>query len=323
MARILTNHEKWVELFREAVESPREIEILQTIDLGYLSDVYLISINHTQFAVKMYHERYTGSNICMKEHQHILRARKTVPASVPQPFFCSKHTDNSFHREILVMKRAFGVPLSKNVFNDRVFEALVAILTQLHSTQVLNEFPSNEIMRIEKCRRTMTHFLKKTEIIPQKRVIDHLSALREYYIQNQVKFNRQKTVIHGDLWWDNLLVDDENVMMIDWLDSDEQDYCRDLAQFKIGTLNEVLNPTDSQTYFEKTLKIYGEIFDDDTIIERMHYHLPLMYLEEAFYLPFKFFPWEIKYQENENDFENRFLDYYDRSERSFVNVLAS
>jgi aminoglycoside phosphotransferase len=319
----MINHEKWVELFRKMIKNPQDIEILQIIDLGYLSDVYLLSIDGIQYAVKMYHDRYSGSNIYLKERQHIMRARKSIPAAVPQALFCSDHADNAFHREILIMKRALGVPLSKDVFDEHVFEVLVAILRQLHSTQAPVKPTTNEIERLDTCSRTMIQFLKENEVIPRNRVISHLSALREYYIKNQPIFNLQHTIIHGDLWWDNILVDNGNVTIVDWLDSSEQDYCRDLAQFKIGTLNEILNPKESQIFFEKIVKTYVKSFNDDTINERLRYYLPLMYLEEAFYLPFKFFPWEMKYNEDNQNFEKRLLDYYDRSERTFRNVLTS
>ena len=42
-----------------------------------------------------------------------------------------------------------------------------------------------------------------------------------------------------------------------------------------------------------------------------------MFLEEAMYLPFTFFPWEIKYRENPVAFRRRFIDYYERSEAFF------
>jgi len=42
-----------------------------------------------------------------------------------------------------------------------------------------------------------------------------------------------------------------------------------------------------------------------------------MYLEESVYLPFEYFPWEIKYKENAESFEKRFVDYFEKSEWSF------
>ena len=172
----MANDEKWVELFRKMGINPREIEILQTIDLGYLSDVYLISVDGKEYAVKMYHERYLGTNICMQERQHMMRARKSIPTAVPRTIFCSTHTENAFNREILVMKRALGIPLTNKGFNDDVFNALVAILKQLHSTQVNANSTPTHIARIDGCRRPMIRFLNEQEIIPKQRLLNHLSA---------------------------------------------------------------------------------------------------------------------------------------------------
>lgn len=323
MSRTLINHEKWVDLFRTESDNPREIRILQTIELGYNSIVYLMAVDGHQYAVKMYHERYSGSPACRQERDHMIRARKSIPTAVPQVLFCSAHTDNQFQREILVMDRARGVPLSKDVFNDRIFIELVAILQRLHSTHVPIPPTWSELERINTCRRTILRFLKDDEVIPRMRALNHLSALRDYYIEKQRLFTRRKTIIHGDLWWDNILVDNGHVTLVDWLDSSEQNYCRDLAQFKIGTLNEMLNPTESQILFEQMMQMYAQELNDDTIMERMRYHLPLLYLEEALYLPFKFFPWELKYIDDARSFRKRFLDYYHRSEHAFQHETSA
>ena len=65
------------------------------------------------------------------------------------------------------------------------------------------------------------------------------------------------------------------------------------------------------------MEIYREEFGDESIHERMRYYVPLMYLEESFYLPFKYFPWEIKYNEDSESFERRFIEYFEKSELFF------
>jgi len=100
------------------------------------------------------------------------------------------------------------------------------------------------------------------------------------------------------------------------LESSEQDYCRDLAQLKIGTLDEILDAHRSQYFFDRILHDYREESEDESIYERMRYYLLMMSLEESFYLPFKHFPWEIKYREDTESFKKRFIDYFERSEKS-------
>jgi len=311
-----TNYEKWVNLFKKKVNNPRSVEILQEMDIGYLSTVYLVSVDGSYYAVKMYNMRYNGTKVLLTEQKHIMKARISIPEAVPQVVFCSPYTKNEFHREILVMKKAFGILLNKEVFNEQVFEELVNVLKRLHGSRVNSRPDVDEIERIDNCRKLILQFLKEDEIISQERFSNHLDALRDYYLEKKEIFN-QKTMIHGDLWWDNILVDNGRIKIIDWLESSEQDYCRDLAQLKIGTLNEVLDINESQRFFEKILNAYKEEFEDETIFERVRYYLPLLYLEEAFYIPFKFFPWEIKYEEDDENFRKRFIDYYKKSELAF------
>ncbi len=311
-----TNYEKWFNLFSKHVNNPRSIEILQEIDIGYLSTVYLVSVDGNYYAVKMYNERYNGTKVLLTEQKHIMNARISIPEAVPQVIFYSSSTKNEFHREILVMEKAFGIHLTKDIFNEQVFEELINVLKKLHSSKVNSRPNIDEIERIDNYRELILQFLKKEEIISQERFSNHLEALRDYYLEKNKLFN-QKTIIHGDLWWDNILVDNGRIKIVDWLESSEQDYCRDLAQLKIGTLNELLDINESQRFFEKILNAYTDKFEDETIFERVRYYLPLLYLEEAFYIPFKFFHWKTMYEENAETFRKRFIDYYKKSELSF------
>jgi thiamine kinase-like enzyme len=311
-----TNYEKWFNLFSKHVNNPRSVEILQEIDIGYLSTVYLVSVDGNYYAVKMYNERYNGTKVLLTEQKHIMNARMSIPEAVPQVIFYSSSTKNEFNREILVMEKAFGIHLTKDIFNEQVFEELINVLKKLHSSKVNSRPNIDEIERIDNYRKLILQFLKKEEIISQERFSNHLEALRDYYLEKNKLFN-QKTIIHGDLWWDNILVDKGQIKIVDWLESSEQDYCRDLAQLKIGILNELLDINESQRFFEKILNAYKDKFEDETIFERVRYYLPLLYLEEAFYIPFKFFHWKTMYEENAETFRKRFIDYYKKSELSF------
>ena len=311
-----TNYEKWFNLFSKHVNNPRSVEILQEIDVGYLSTVYLVSVDGNYYAVKMYNERYNGTKVLLTEQKHIMNARISIPEAVPQVIFYSSSTKNEFNREILVMEKAFGIHLTKDIFNEQVFEELINVLKKLHSSKVNSRPNIDEIERIDNYRKLILQFLKKEEIISQERFSNHLEALRDYYLEKNKLFN-QKTIIHGDLWWDNILVDKGQIKIVDWLESSEQDYCRDLAQLKIGILNELLDINESQRFFEKILNAYKDKFKDETIFERVRYYLPLLYLEEAFYIPFKFFHWKTMYEENAETFRKRFIDYYKKSELSF------
>lgn len=311
-----TDYEKWVNLFNKKVNNPQDLEVLQEIDIGYLSTVYIVLVDGNYYAVKMYNGRFNGTKALLTEQKHIIKARISIPEAVPQVIFYSPYTKNEFHREILVMEKAFGIPLNKNVFNEQVFEELVNVLKRLHGSKISSRSDIDEIKRLDNYRKLILQFLKKDEIISQERFSNHLDALRDYYLEKKALFN-QKMIIHGDLWWDNILVDNGRIKIIDWLESSEQDYCRDLAQLKIGTLNEVLDINESHRFFEKMLNSYKEKFEDETIFERVRYYLPLLYLEEAFYIPFKFFLWEIKYKEDAEIFRNRFIDYFKKSELAF------
>jgi hypothetical protein len=110
-------------------------------------------------------------------------------------------------------------------------------------------------------------------------------------------------------------VNDDGISIVDWLEASEGDYCRDLAQFKIGVLDEILDAQKSHQFFEEMLKFYEDQFDDSSLYDRMRFYLPLMFLEESFYLPFEHFHWKIKYDEDASSFKKRFYDYFTKSEQ--------
>jgi aminoglycoside phosphotransferase (APT) family kinase protein len=215
------------------------------------------------------------------------------------------------------MDRVFGVPLTRDVFTGRVFDELVTVLKQLHRTDAPMSPPLDAHARLLHCREAFLQFLQDDAVLPPERVANHFDALQQYYVEREAIFQRPRTIVHGDLWWDNILVDDGRIRLIDWLESSEQEYCRDLAQFKIGVLNEVVDTPASQRFFEQLVNAYREAFNDATITQRIRYYLPVLFLEEALYLPFTFFPWEIKYREDADAFRRRFIDYYERSEAFF------
>lgn len=307
--------EAWFELFEE-VGKTRNVKILQEINTGYNSRVHLVSVDGREYAVKKYHKRHNGSKACIAEKNRILKARKAIPNAVPNVVLASEHTENKFDREILVMERANGEPLNGTTFNQQVFEELVNILKRLHSTRTKGEQRISGLERLGICRSEIMRFLERKEVIPKERVSKHLHALERYYNRKRDIFTGTRTLIHGDLWWDNILVDNGKITIVDWLESSEQNYDYDLAQLKIGTFDEILDSKKSRYFFDRVLEAYKEEFEDEYLHDKMQYYLPLMYLEESFYMPFKHFPWEIKYEENAEEFEERFLAYFEESEKS-------
>ncbi len=318
-----TNLDSWFNLFHKQGHDPRQITILETIDVGYNSTVYLLSLDGTEYAVKKYAERFNGTEVCLHERCQTRKARTSIPDAVPHIYFYSPYTNNEFHREILVMERVSGVPLTRDVFNSHVFDELVKVLKRLHHTEAHMSSTLDTRVRLVRCREVLLQFLKNDAVLAREQVTNHFNAMQRYYMEREDLFQRPQTIVHGDLWWDNILVDGGRIRLIDWLESREQEYCRDLAQFKIGVLNEVLDPSVSQRFFEKIVSAYKDEFEDNTIFERLRYYLPALFLEEAFYLPFTFFPWEIKYRENPDSFRRRFVDYYERSEAYFKHQQES
>jgi tRNA A-37 threonylcarbamoyl transferase component Bud32 len=313
------NSEAWIKLFSKT-RIPKSVSVLQEINLGYTSIVYHVSVDGINYAVKMYDPKFNGRKVCIQEKNNILKAQKYIDNVVPKVFLFSIHTENIFDKEILVMENLTGVPLSKEVFNNQVFDKLKSILIRLHNSDTNNSLENTELEKLEKCRRLIMNFLKENQSFDHLEASKHLDDLEKYYYTKKNIFRTpKKSIIHGDLWWDNILVNNGEIKIIDWLESSENDYCRDLAQFKIGVLDELFDENQTNHYLGEILVLYKEYFQDESIYERMRFYVPLLYLEESFYLPFKYFNWKIKFNENPKNFEKRFVEYFRKSEMFFNN----
>jgi Ser/Thr protein kinase RdoA (MazF antagonist) len=310
-------YKKLVSFLESKKEEINDFRLLQKIETGYTSTVYLIAINKKNLAVKIYHQRYNNSDVCLREQKNLMEANKRIPKKVPKVHFFSRYNENEFNREIIVTEQITGNLLTEKIFDERTFMELIKVLKKLHEKKGDKILEVDEIKRIHYCRKTILNFLKEDETITNKKVVEHLDYLKNYLLKNKRLFEVQKSFIHGDLWWDNIIVDNDEVKMLDWLEAGNQDYCRDLAQLKVGILDEMFETKKSEEFFMKLLDNYQNTFLDKTIHERMRYHLPLMYLEESFYLPFKYFPWQIKYEEDKKKFKRRFVDYFKKSEKIF------
>jgi thiamine kinase-like enzyme len=291
------------------------LKIEQKINVGYTSSVLLISVNGEDYAVKIYHQRFNGRNTCLHERNNLVKARAVIPEFVPKVIFYSKFRENEFNRDLLVLEKIKGVLLTKEVFNETLFEKLTSVLMGLHNQINSNVFSVAMRDKIFNCRRILLNFLTENEVIDYNRAVNHFEALKNYYFRHEDLFNVQKSLIHGDLWWDNIFVNEGKVKIIDWLEASEQDYCWDLAQLKIGVLDVILDTKKSEEFFIKLIEIYSKEFFDEKLFERMKLYLALMYLEEAFYLPFTFFDWQIRYNHDQKNFENRFINFFKKSEK--------
>jgi len=216
------------------------------------------------------------------------------------------------------MERIKGSWLDEERFGSEVFNNLIEILKKLHIKRKKVEQHRNEIDRLDQYENIITTFQRRNPLISQKRILKHLMALKKYYINNKEIFNVPLSLTHGDLWLDNILVDKKKINIIDWLEAKEQDYCLDIAQFRIGVLDELFDKRASGELFLKAIETYSDAFEDKTLPRRIQFHLPMMYLEEAFYLPYEHFDWKIKSEEDLEKFRKRVIDYFEKSEISLM-----
>jgi aminoglycoside phosphotransferase (APT) family kinase protein len=115
--------------------------------------------------------------------------------------------------------------------------------------------------------------------------------MQAYLVANEAIFRVPQSLVHGDLYWSNVLVTPGGeAVLIDWLGLSYADYCVDLATFWVGFLR--CSPggmcfgkgAPVEVYYRRLLEIYRQTFNDQTIIERLHFYLPAVYIGDVYAL---------------------------------------
>jgi hypothetical protein len=262
-----------------------QVESIQPIGLigrGASSSVFSLLINGHYHVLKLY---YSHTSFLREQRN---RRRLIWP---PRMLLSSKQNENSLGYDVVVTEVPEGTTFNSDYLLDWVQDRLGGHLIELH--------------RIRRARRVSTVGLRTAvndvasgaqkaadihggtapELI--EKLLDELPA---WLTSNSHKMRVTSSLLHNDLWWDNIVIAKDDVYLIDWESMKTGDYAEDLAfarlmmdyqppyykdrKFWRVTRNEAA----ADRFWAGIIDRYEHEFEDETIHARLRFYLVLQTL---------------------------------------------
>lgn len=201
-----------------------EVQAIQPIGIlgrGASSTVFSLLIDGDYHVMKVYTR---GS-----AYQAELRNRRRL-IWPPKLVLTSRHNQNSLGYDLMITK----VPEGRDFCSDDLLDSIADKLGQ-HML---------ELHRIKRKKRvTATSLAKRLEEAADgaEKLVSHhrpdilaefkqaCTEAMELLVQNKASFRVEHSLIHGDLWWNNIIIARDEVFLIDWETMKTADFVEDLA----------------------------------------------------------------------------------------------
>jgi thiamine kinase-like enzyme len=279
----LLTPEQLVELERDLIEILRgqgmpieEIKLIGLKGSGDFSSVFAIQINGVHHVLKVYRLEESFK----REIRHL---RRQIPKD--RFFFVWSARRNRFNFFITVIEVPDGMSLSQRSLTPVVSQRLGDVLLNLHSLQYAKKrITISEIKHLlEEIRPWAVEHGGLFPSIGESRIDEAIQNALDYLDRHAKQFRVRRSRTHNDLWWANVIVAEEDVYLIDWENLGRDDYCRDLAFFRIMTYYERSiapvtmwdsEPDDAviDAFLKPILDRYPEQFDDEFFWQRYGFY---------------------------------------------------
>jgi thiamine kinase-like enzyme len=204
-----------------------EVEAIQPIGLlgkGAHSLVYSLLINDAHHVLKIYLRRESYE-------QEVRNLRKL--ASVSKVILNSRRTENSLKYDLIMTRVPVGRAMTSEHLQDWVRDHLGHHLVELHRIRRRRKVDINYLLkRLERFRHRAVAAVTDMDPKNAEAVAKICNEL-----EHQIKLERKnleinRSLLHGDLWWNNIIVTSDEVYLIDWESVHTGDAMEDLAMFR-------------------------------------------------------------------------------------------
>ena len=204
----------------------QEIKLIGLKGSGDFSSVFAVLIDGVHHVLKVY-----------RLEESFRREIKNLRRQIPRDrfLFVWPAKRNRFNYYVVVIEVPDGLQLHERMLTPLVSDRFGDTLLKLHSLQYKKRRVTVASLRAifdEAERDAVAH----GDLFPElgsTRIADTISAGRAYLDRHAATFRVLKSRTHNDLWWANVIVAEEDVYLIDWENLGRDDYCRDLAFFRV------------------------------------------------------------------------------------------
>jgi thiamine kinase-like enzyme len=250
----------------------QEIELIGLKGAGDFSTVFALTIDGVYHIMKVYRK----DESFQREIRHL---RRQLPRE--RSIYVWPASSNRFKYFIVIIEVPEGMQLHERMLSPIVAERLGDCLINLHSLKFRKKPVSiTDILHLLKESRhdAIAHGALFPEL-GSHRIEDIVDSAISYVERHADMFRVKRVRTHNDLWWANVIVAEEDVYLIDWENLGRDDYCRDLAFFRlmvyyertaapVSMWDEEPDNLALETFWTSVLERYPEAFNDETFWQR-------------------------------------------------------
>ena len=192
---------------------------------GSHSTVFSVLLDDTYHILKVYRE----AGGFKREIKHL---RQQVP--LDRLFFVWPATLHRYRYNIVIIEMPEGQELHASTLNDKTIDLLARGFINLHSIRYRERVSTRAIdIRLRGQITSIMAHAADFRSLDGADIETTIDAALKYLRRHAKSFRVAKSRDHGDPWWGNVIVAEEDVYLVDWEGVKRDDYCEDLAKFRV------------------------------------------------------------------------------------------
>jgi len=265
------------ELRRHGIRA-ESVHVDGPLDESERSSVFSVTIDHRYYVIKLYH---IHANFVRD-----LRNYHRLP-NPPQVLMAMKSQDTKIGYDFIITKVAQGRSMNSNDLTDTVAVRLGQHMLDHHRVK------RSRPVSVAKLHNSIddTVYGSRGAAGSKKNSVDHVVDSMHKFLEAQAPMMRvTPSLLHNDIWWDNIIVAREEVYLVDWEWMKVGDYVEDLAYPRVMLVHRPIHNRRRQfwqnapdeaaanRFFRVLVDLHASEFDDTTIEIRLKFYLALMSL---------------------------------------------
>lgn len=259
-----------------------QIQPIGIIGRGASSTVFSLLINSKYHVLKV----YSSHTSFLREQRN--RRRLIWP---PRIVLASRQNENSLGYDLVITEVPEGRSFNSEHLLDWVQEKMGRHLLELHRLRRARKVGTPGLSRA--LDDVLDGALKAGDIYgPSGREIISgvIDDVRTWLNHNSALMRVRSSVLHNDLWWDNIIVAKDDIFLIDWESMKTGDYAEDLAFSRV--MMDYVSPRYPEHKFWRTqrkediadrfwngiVNMYAHEFEDESLPDRLRFYLVLQTL---------------------------------------------
>ncbi len=274
--------ERLIPVLRRRNIEVESINLIGLLGRGASSSVFSVLIDHQYHVLKLY---YSHTSF-LKEMRN--RRRLIWP---PKILLSSKQNENSLGYDLVITVVPEGVSFNSSHLLDWVQTRLAEHLIELHRLK------RKKMVSVAALRKA----LEDVEYGSKKAAYDYgegqyevatnvIEAVKQYLKTSSSNLRVAGSLLHNDLWWDNIIIAKDDVYLVDWESMRVGDYAEDLAFMRVmldftpgydskrGFWKTSRDEVVANRFFANIIEMYEHAFEDETLNERLRFYMVLQSL---------------------------------------------